>query len=254
MIAYVTFIKKEFYEYVRTFKLLILLSLFTFVGIVSPIIAKIMPEIVNNFLPENINISINNPTVLDSWSQFFKNTSQIGIIAIIILFSGLISNELKNGTLINLLTKGLKRSTVILSKFTMAVLLWTFSYILSFTICYGYTLNFFGRCDITNLAFSTFCLWIFGVLLIATLILGGVIFGNNYGSLFFTAGFVVLMMVTNIVPSVKLFNPAVLSSVNVAILEKQYLIHDLKYNIMVTIILISMFLISSIVIMNKKEI
>ncbi len=32
-----------------------------------------MPELIGSFMPEGIEITISEPTALDSWAQFFKN-------------------------------------------------------------------------------------------------------------------------------------------------------------------------------------
>ncbi|WP_222860725.1 hypothetical protein [Paenibacillus antibioticophila] len=93
-----------------------MIAVFFIVGMLSPLTAKLMPELLSSFLPEGMTLTIAEPTALDAWIQFFKNTSQMGLILIVILFSGILGTELTRGTLINMLTKGLSRHAVILSK------------------------------------------------------------------------------------------------------------------------------------------
>ena len=89
-------------------------------------------------------------TVPESRSQepefriFFSNISQMGVLTLVIVFAGVMANEFNKGTLINILTKGMKRSTVILSKFTVSSIIWAMSYLLSFAVAYAYTANFWG--------------------------------------------------------------------------------------------------------------
>ena len=97
------FLKKELLEYARTYKLLILLTVFIIFGITNPLIAKLTPDLLANFMPEGMTVTIPEPTALDSWAQFFKNTQQMGLIVLLLVFSGVLANEISKGTLISLL-------------------------------------------------------------------------------------------------------------------------------------------------------
>ena len=124
MNGYCAFFKKEMMENLRTYKFLILALVFLALGIMSPLSAKYLPDLVAAFLPEGANLGIGEPAILDSWAQFFKNVPQIGLIVLVILFSTMLSAEFTKGTLVNFVTKGLSRSGVILAKSTAALLIW----------------------------------------------------------------------------------------------------------------------------------
>lgn len=72
----------------------------------------------------------------------FKNMSQIGLVVLLLTFSGMLPCKYAKGTLTNLLAKGLSRKTVALSKFKAAAALWTACYPLAFIIALGYTIYF----------------------------------------------------------------------------------------------------------------
>ncbi|MEG0367463.1 MAG: hypothetical protein RR585_11555, partial [Coprobacillus sp.] len=124
MKSYLAFTSKEILESIRSYKAFILIIVFLILGFMSPITAKLTPEIMKNFMPAGMSIEVATPTVIDSWMQFFKNVPQIGMIVIVIVLSSMISGEINKGTLINVLTKGLSRKNVILAKFTCATLTW----------------------------------------------------------------------------------------------------------------------------------
>ena len=105
MRAYIAFTKKEIYELAKTYKLLLLVVVFLIFGFMNPVVAKLTPDIMKSLMEDGINISMPEATIFDSWAQFFKNVSQMGLIVLVIMFSGLISNELSKGTLVNMLTK-----------------------------------------------------------------------------------------------------------------------------------------------------
>ena len=137
---YLVFLKKELVEHARTYKLLIMLVVFTIFGITNPLIAKLTPELLASFMPEGMSMTIPEPTALDSWAQFFKNTQQMGMIVLVLVFSGVLSSEISRGTLINLLTKGLSRQAVILAKYSAMLLVWSLSILLSAALTWVYTM------------------------------------------------------------------------------------------------------------------
>lgn len=218
MRAYYAFLKKELLESIRTYKLLILIAVFFIFGMMSPLTAKLMPELLSSFLPEGMTLTVAEPTALDAWMQFFKNTSQMGLILTVILFSGMLGTELSRGTLINMLTKGLSRHAVILSKLTAMILLWTISYTTAFAVAWGYTAYLFPNDIPPYLGLSVFCLWLFGTFLMGLLLFTATIVKSNYGALILTGAVAVLLAMANIAPLLQQYNPLSLALNNTALL------------------------------------
>ena len=253
MKSYIAFTKKEFYECWCTYKLFIMLAVFLLFGMMNPITAKITPQLLESLMPAEMNFTMAEPTALDSWAQFFKNVPQMGLIVLVIIFSGIMANEFSRGTLVNMLTKGLSRSVVILSKFTMAATVWTLSLLLCFAVTYAYTAYFWSG-TIRNIGFSVSCLWLFGTLLLAMIMLGGVLFKNSYGNLLFTGGFVVALILLNIAPKLQKYNPITLTSSNMALLTGDMAVRDFTWSIVICGIATIAFIASAIVLFNKKQI
>ena len=254
MKSFVAFLKKEFMESIRSYKAFILLIVFLILGFMSPITAKLTPELIKQFMPQGMDISVATPTVFDSWSQFFKNVPQIGLIVIVIMMSSLITHEISKGTLINILTKGLSRKNVILAKMTYASLIWTICYYVSFLVVYFYNQLFWENTNVSYLFFSVSCVWLFGILLISLVILGGVLFKNSYGSLLLAGGSVMIMMFINMLQTIAKYNPIQLIAVNMALLNQTMVPSDLFISIMITISLTIFFLTTSIIIFNRKQV
>lgn len=254
MKAFIAFTKKEYCEGLRTYKILILSAVFLLFGMMSPLTAKLTPQLLQKFMPEGMTITLAEPTALDSWAQFFKNISQMGFIVVAILFSGIMANEFSRGTLINILTKGLPRRTVILSKFTMAVLLWTFSYLLCFGVCYAYTAYFWKGATVSNLLFSVFCLWLFGLLMLAVIMLGSILFRSSYGCLLFTGTFIAVLFLLDIVPKFQKYNPLMLASGNMALLTNKLAAIDMRTPAIISLAIIILSVAASIDVFNKKQV
>lgn len=212
------FLKKEICEAVRTYKVLIFGAVFFILGVTGPLTAKYMPDLMEAFLPEGMILNLAPPRALDSWLQFFKNVPQMGLVVTIILLSGMMASEWSKGTLVLVLTKGLDRKSVILAKFTTATLLWSGAYWFSFGISYGYT-RFFWEEKTPHVGEAVGLLWFFGEMLIAVTLLGGVLFKNSYGPLLLTAIVVVILILINILPDAAKYNPWMLASGSVGLLE-----------------------------------
>ena len=211
MHQYIVFLKKEFTEQVRTYKLLILVLVFLLLGVMNPLTAKLTPLLLSSLSAQGFAIDIPEVTAVSSWEQFFKNGSQMGVIAVLIVFCGLISKEISKGTLLNMLTKGLSRRIVLLSKITVCCILYTAAYLLSFAVTAAGTALFWNGEDVHHLFFSVFCLWLFGLLLLAAEVFGGALFGKTLGSLLFAGGFFVVLSIVGVIPQVSKYNPLTLT-------------------------------------------
>lgn len=253
MRAFVAFTKKEFTENLRTYKLMIMTVVFLIFGVMNPLFAKFTPEILEAAGLDASALGLGEPAALDSFAQFFKNVGQLGLLVLVIVFSGIMGNELSKGTLINMLTKGMRRSTVILSKFATATIVWTLSYLLCLAVTYAYTAYYFTIENMSNEFLTFSSMWLFGVLLVAIVIFGGVLFKNTFGSLLLTCGIVAAMMIINIAPVLQKYNPISLSSFNMQLITAQKVPSDFMPAVIICAGLIILSVVASIMIFNRKQ-
>ncbi|MGI6641063.1 MAG: ABC transporter permease [Limnochordia bacterium] len=212
------FFKKELRESVRAHRLLIILTIFFMFGVMNPLTAKLTPDLLAKFLPEGMIIELPVPSSLDSWAQFFKNVTQMGLIVVLLVFSGILANEITQGTLINLLTKGLSREAVITAKYAAMLALWSMGVLVSSLVTWGYTVYLFPDGKSHNLVFAVFCLWLFGAFLLAQLVFSTTLVNSSYGSLIITGAVVVFLNILQIFPGVQPWNPLVLATHNMELI------------------------------------
>ena len=91
-------LQKELQEAWRTRRLPVIAVLFLLVGVVSPLTARYLPEILELSLGDQLPIPLPTPTGLDALAQLQKNLGQIGALAAIALAMGAVSGELDRGT------------------------------------------------------------------------------------------------------------------------------------------------------------
>lgn len=215
------FCKKELLEYWRTKKLLVLWIAFAAFGIMSPLFAKLMPQILKASFGEALPIALPTPTSIDAWTQFYKNISQIGIYLLIIMFSGIVNREITKGTLTNLVTKGLNRAVVVISKYLLMLMVWSLIIATSFGITLGYTVYYFPDQLSPHFFAGFLLLWLFGLFICSVVVLSSTLFRSIYSSLFGTIGVMILLYVLNLWEKTGQWNPISLMSVNVAVVQGQ---------------------------------
>jgi ABC-2 type transport system permease protein len=142
---FLALLNKELIEQWRSGRLIILLAIFLFFGIFSPLMAKFLPSILPSIMKgQNITIHIPEGTWKDAIGQFVKNISQIGVFIIILLSMGTVAREKENGTVSFLLVKPVSRNLFIASKFLSQLIVLLVSFIVGFFTAVFYTNIFFG--------------------------------------------------------------------------------------------------------------
>ena len=212
---YLIFLNKELFESYKTYKLLIMAAVFLFLGMASPVTAIFMPEILKWAVSSDpatagmdLSSLITVPVAFDSWMQFFSGyVGQMGIFALVIVFSGMLSSEFSRGTLTIMLSKGLSRSTVILAKLTNAFIIWTASYALAALVAWAYTIYFFPGEAVPNLFLAIFCLWVFGVFLLSLTMLMATLTKRGFACLLALGASAVVMILLNLSPKIAKYNP-----------------------------------------------
>ncbi|MCL2280802.1 ABC transporter permease [Candidatus Saccharibacteria bacterium] len=218
MKAFVAFTKKEFLESFCSFRAVVLLAAFALMGVICPLFIKYAVDARGSDVQGVFPLEF---TAMESWQAFFGGIDMLGIMILAIVFCGIMANELSQGTLINLLTKGLRRSTVILAKFLTASILWTISYLLGITIC-SIIIMCYGPGDAINYVFFAFLApWLLGELLIATLVLGGVLLKSYWGALVVLLVAIAILSTVLTAPETLKYNPMSITGGSLELLSGQ---------------------------------
>ncbi|MPM81305.1 hypothetical protein SDC9_128357 [bioreactor metagenome] len=115
----------------------------------------------------------------------------------------------------------------------------------------GYTLYYFPDGTTENLALSVISLYLFGILLIAVLLLGAVLFKNAYGPLLLTGAFLMVLFLWNLFPETAEWNPLVLASRNMDMLQGTLLLEELLKPLLMTELVIASSLFTAVRLFNK---
>src|SRR3989339_605990 len=117
-------VKKEILEMVRTSRLLIWTVVCMIIGIVSPLTAYYLPDIISAFgATENIAISFGKITYQDSVEQYIKNFGQIGTIVLILMMMGSVAGEKVDGSVQFLLVRPVGTIGILVAKLVSLLVL-----------------------------------------------------------------------------------------------------------------------------------
>lgn len=251
MRCYIAFVKKEFVENIKNYRFFIMFAVFLIFGITSAFLAKFMPEILSALAAD---MEMNSePVALDAWKQFYKNISGVGFSTFIILYSSCLSSEYSKGTLVLMVTKGLPRKAVILAKYTVAAILMTLSYWISYAATYGYTALLWENVNLSNVSFAAFALWIVGFLYLSILMVGCVIFKQTFTSILFTGGIVAFISLLGIVEPMAKFSPLILTTKNVDLISGEVVLSDFIIPALISVAISALGLLIAIRLFNKKQ-
>jgi ABC-2 type transport system permease protein len=108
---------KELLEAWRTMRLLVVLALFLFVGLSSPLLARFLPEILELAAGDlGESFPVPTPTAADAVSQVLKNIGQFGAFAAIVLAMGAVAGEVERGTAAFVLARPVRRGAFLAAK------------------------------------------------------------------------------------------------------------------------------------------
>ncbi|KEI49757.1 ABC transporter permease [Enterococcus faecium UC8668] len=252
----IAFAKKELKENWRTGKIITLSTLTVIFGIMNPLLAKLTPYLVQTMsttLAES-GISVQKITVdaTTSWTQFYKNIPML-LIFFLLLFSGILTSEYQNGTIINLLTKGMKRWKIFLSKWIMGILFWSVSYWCCYSITLAYTIYYWDQWIITHPLFISFTYYFFGCWIYSLILFYSAFLSSNYAVLLASGGTVILSYGAGLFSKVAEYVPTYLiSSSNY--LTKEIHLTDYTQSLAVTCCSIVISIVAGWLVFNKKEV
>ena len=238
----ISFFNKEWLENIRNGKIYICAFVFAIIGVLSPALAKLTPELYKMFEDElkesGMVVTEVKVTAFDSYTQFYKNIP-MALIAFVLIFAGFMTIEYQKGTLVMMITKGLSRRKVLYAKSAFLLMIWTIMFFTCFFITHGYTLFYWDVSVVKNLAFAVVIMYLFGVYVLSLMVLFSVISKSMSGVLIGCGGTVFAFSILGIIPKCSKYFPNKLMN-GMSLLKGELGVGDYKYAVLVTVILIIM--------------
>jgi ABC-2 type transport system permease protein len=138
--------RKELFQYWRTGRVIIVLAVFAFFGLSSPLLAYYLPQLIGS-IEETAALAeiIPDPTTADALAQYIENVTQFGLIMAVLLGMGSVAAEKAKGTAALILSKPLPRWSFLLSKFATQATIYVLGFLVGAVGAYYYTLVLFDE-------------------------------------------------------------------------------------------------------------
>jgi ABC-2 type transport system permease protein len=165
MSGFTILVRKELLEAWRTRRLPVVAALFLVVGMISPLTAKYLPEILKAALGDQLTVPLPTPTAVMALEQLEKNLAQLGALVAIALAMGSVAGELDRGTAALVLAQPATRPAFLVAKLVAIGIVLGVSTLLAAVAAWIYTAVLFeplpilGWIAMTTLAWLALAAW-----------------------------------------------------------------------------------------------
>ena len=245
--------KKEFLEALHNYKLIIVPIVFILLAALQPITFYYLPDIMKlATFSEGAIIQIPIPTPAETIYTIYGQLTQVGLIIIILISMGAISNEIKSGVAETILIKPIRRSSYLLSKWALYFTLTIISF--SFGVLVGkyYTTALIGESEWLPLIQSSGVMILYLLIFVAINLLLSTILKSSIAAGGIT---ILLTIIFSLIASFSLkfwFLPSYLLTVSQAKLLGQSLANT-GLSIAFAILLIVFCFITSVYLLKRKQ-
>ncbi|WP_108671493.1 ABC transporter permease [Peribacillus acanthi] len=193
-----TLVQKEWLEMVRNYRIIWVPITFIIIGLTDPFTSYFLPDIIKSAggLPEGAVVSIPTPSAPEVFFMSLEQFNLLGILVIVLLNMGSVSNERQSGVISMILVKPVSYVNFISSKWLSSIILIFPSIILGSLASWYYTSLLFERIPFAHFINSIviFLVWIMFVISI-------LLFLNSFLSSSMMIGFIsiIIIMIINLI-------------------------------------------------------
>jgi ABC-2 type transport system permease protein len=153
-------VRKELREQLRTLRLPVIVIVFAILGMLSPVFARYIKEIISAVGGGQLTGIVPDPVVGDAAIQFTKNVGQFGVLAAILVTMGSVAGEKERGTAAFLLTKPLTRGAFLGAKVVAIGALLAIATAVAGILCWVYAAILFEPLPVAGFAGTVFLVWL----------------------------------------------------------------------------------------------
>ena len=241
MIGFGVLTRKELLESWRTYRLPVVAGLFLVIGILSPLTARFLPEIVKAAAGDQLgNLGLPPPVPADAADQLWKNLAQFGAFVAIILAMGAVSVERDRGTAAFVLVKTSSRGGFIGAKVLAIGILLGLAIAIAVVVGWIYTTILFEPMSPGGWAAMAVLAWLSVSAWAAITFLGSTVTGSTAAAAGIGFASLIGLSLVSAIPNVGRFTPGGLTTPALALATGQPVDPtDLVVPVVSTVILIA---------------
>jgi ABC-2 type transport system permease protein len=174
-----TLTRLEVLRMLRTHRWLALFGIYVFFGVVGPLTARYINELIERFGTGDMVISAPDPEPVDGVLQFIGNASQLGLLAVVLVVAAALSVDARPAIAAFLRTRVTHAGTLVLPRFVVA-----------------------AATAVAALVAGTAVAWAMTAILLGALPAGSMIVGTAFGALYLVFAVALVAAVSGVVRSV----------------------------------------------------
>lgn len=205
-------VHKELLEQWRARRLVVLGAAFLFFGLLGPITAKLMPELIKlaGASAPGLIIQVPPPSLQDAVAQYIKNLSQILPLVVLLATMGSVAGEKERGTLPMVLAKPVGRGTVLAAKYAGLVVTLVVAQLLGAVAAYYYTQILFGGMGLCAFVQMNLAAGMYLLVVLSLSFLASALMRSTVGAGALSFGLWVLVLVASSLPRIGRYTPPAL--------------------------------------------
>jgi len=249
-------LKYDFYYLKKTSKFIVFPIVIILFAIISPLSARYLNEFLE-FTLKGTGILINfpEPTIFDSYVQYFGNLFEIYLYVIIFISVGMFINDKTKGLLPLILSKPINRTKYILSKYISISILILISIIIGYFVFDYYTYFIFDEIDMLGMFYASLLYFTYILFILSITMFASTHFKSYLTAIFFSFGMMFLTLILSIIEvSFFIYLPGVLINNALNILGNIGIFNDVIINVFVTLVISLLLLLFSIIKFNKHNV
>ncbi len=201
-------VSKELLQQVRTKRLLVVVAVFAIMGLLSPMLARFMPELLGGIQGiEQFTELIPEPSMTDAMTQYIKNITQFGFVLAILLGMGAVAGEKERGTAAMIMSKPMSRWAFVTSKYAAQAMVYLLSFAVAAAGGYLYTYVLFGPVDLGDFLLINLLLLVWLQTFVAVALLGSTLGSTTAAAAGVGFGGSVLLLLAGSLPNVGALAP-----------------------------------------------
>jgi len=249
-------LKYDFYHLRKTSKFIVFPIVIIIFAILSPITARYMNELLKLALSDSgIDITLTDPVVFDSYIQYIGNLYETVLFVVLFVGVGFFIKDKTKGLLPLILSKPINKIKYIISKYLSLSILILVSLLMGYLVFSYYTYFIFKEVDMIGMFLTTLLFFIYVLYILSISLFSATYFKSYLAAVSVTFGiYVFTSMLTFFKVSIFNYLPGVIVNSSIDILIGEEVIGDVLLNVVVTLLISTIFIYFSIIKFSKQNI
>ena len=177
MTGFGVLLKKELREHLKTYRLLIVVAVFLFFGLGTPLMFHYLPSLMEN--TGEMKVTVPDFTATDVVNEYFGTITQIGLLVVLLVAMGSVARERERGTAMMTLSKPVGYGAFIASKLAALSIIFGLGIVLGAIACYFYTGILFGELSGSSFLIANLLIGLFFLVCIAATLMCSTLFRSQ---------------------------------------------------------------------------